>query len=272
MEVPESLSAQIYVDLFSSITEQYPVPTRRLDVWRLEAVYHKTMLESSNACFGREVKYQYSYISYMCTVHVTRSYTTKYTNHKKDLLSDVLRLLQDEQTQKPVIVIGQPGSGKTTVTCAAIGRLVEEDARGDILLFYHIVAASAQSFSLQNLLQRLCRCLKRKAKLKIELPSSLQALKDTWIHFAIMASKLKRVVIVLDAINQLSPDHGAWELSWIPHVLPNANVKVLCTMIKGDLTHKRFEQRGSHRPDIIEVCFVRWPLPLRTVDLPLTYR
>ncbi len=46
VEVPEFFSTQIYVDLFSAITEQYPVPTRRLDVWRLEAVYHQTMLDS----------------------------------------------------------------------------------------------------------------------------------------------------------------------------------------------------------------------------------
>jgi hypothetical protein len=43
------------------------------------------------------------------------------------------------------------------------------------------------------------------------------------------------VVIVLDAINQLSSEHDALSLSWLPTSLPkDSNIRIVCSMIDKD--------------------------------------
>jgi hypothetical protein len=63
---------------------------------------------------------------------------------------------------------------------ALIKDLVKQDEAEKLLLFYHIVASSPQSFSLKNLLERLCLSLKKRCQLNLELPSNVEALKDAW--------------------------------------------------------------------------------------------
>jgi len=62
----------------------------------------------------------------------------------------------------------------------------------------------------------------------------MEALRESWMHFVLMAAqKYKPVVIVLDAINQLSPEHGALDLAWLPYSLPkDPCVRIFCSMIK----------------------------------------
>ena len=50
-----------------------------------------------------------------------------------------------------------------------------------------------------------------------------------------MAAQKYKVVIVLDAINQLSNEHDALSLSWLPTSLPKeASIRIVCSMIDND--------------------------------------
>jgi hypothetical protein len=50
-----------------------------------------------------------------------------------------------------------------------------------------------------------------------------------------MAAHKFKVVIVLDAINQLSSEHDALSLSWLPTSLPkNSSIRIICSMIDND--------------------------------------
>ena len=201
--VPQALEQQIFLDLFEAVTRQYPKPYRSLNAFALEDVYHKNHLESSKFCFGRERLFS-----------VLMGFT--------DLSADV---------RHPMAVVGLPGSGKSTVMAHLIKELLKHD---EFVLFYHVVASSPQSFSIKNLLSRLCVSLKKQCELSLELPASMEALRESWMHFVLMAAqKYKPVVIVLDAINQLSPEHGALDLAWLPYSLPkDPCVRIFCSMIK----------------------------------------
>ena len=51
--------------------------------------------------------------------------------------------------------MGLPGSGKTTVMAEFIKRLLDkEKEEEDLVVFFHVVASSPQSFSIENLLTR----------------------------------------------------------------------------------------------------------------------
>jgi len=55
------------------------------------------------------------------------------------------------------------------------------------------------------------------------------------MHFLLMAAQKYKVVIVLDAINQLSNEHDALSLSWLPTSLPKeASIRIVCSMIDND--------------------------------------
>ena len=59
------------------------------------------------------------------------------------------------------------------------------------------------------------------------------------MHFVLMAAQKYKVVIVLDAINQLSSEHDALSLSWLPTSLPkDSNIRIVCSMIDKDLLSK----------------------------------
>jgi GTPase SAR1 family protein len=78
-----------------------------------------------------------------------------------------------------VAVVGLPGSGKTTVMAAFIKRLLEQGEREkDLVVFFHVVASSPQSFSVKNVLTRLCEFLKKRCDLSLEVPTTMAALRD----------------------------------------------------------------------------------------------
>ena len=55
------------------------------------------------------------------------------------------------------------------------------------------------------------------------------------MHFVLMAAQKYKVVIVLDAINQLSNEHNALSLCWLPTSLPkDFSVRIICSMIEND--------------------------------------
>ena len=62
---------------------------------------------------------------------------------------------------------------------AFIKRLLEQqETEKDLVLFFHVVASSPQSFSIKNLLTRLCEFLKKRCDLSLEVPTTMAALRD----------------------------------------------------------------------------------------------
>jgi hypothetical protein len=50
-----------------------------------------------------------------------------------------------------------------------------------------------------------------------------------------MAAQMYKVVIIIDAINQLSSENDALGLSWLPTSLPkDSQIRIICSMIEND--------------------------------------
>jgi Ni2+-binding GTPase involved in maturation of urease and hydrogenase len=101
----------------------------------------------------------------------------------------------DSEVRCPVAVVGLPGSGKTTVMSDFIKRLLEKgEKEKDLIVFFHVVASSPQSFSVKNLLTRLCEFLKKRCDLSLEVPKTMAALRDRFpldsdsLAFLVLAS------------------------------------------------------------------------------------
>ncbi|XP_022091330.1 uncharacterized protein LOC110979639 [Acanthaster planci] len=131
----------------------------------------------------------------------------------------------------PFVILGESGSGKSALV-ANWTRQFEEENPG-IFLFMHFIGSSAESASHLNLLRRLYEEIKQFFGFEMTVPSSQRNLVlelSTWLQ---MAGKQARVVLVLDALNQLDSGSGAGEeqdLTWIPKELPKNVVMIASTL------------------------------------------
>lgn len=131
-----------------------------------------------------------------------------------------------------MVIVGDPGSGKSALMarfCEMYKALLGPDTK--TILISHLVGASEDSESVDKLLCRICEIIGAVVSLR-EIPEDYESLKkETWEVFVKRAiSKGYRVVIVLDAVNQLRPLHNAHSMSWLPAQLPDECKIVISTL------------------------------------------
>jgi hypothetical protein len=123
---------------------------------------------------------------------------------------------------------GAAGSGKS----ALLGKLCQDyrDAHPQDLVIPHFVGASPGSTDVRRTLRRLCHELVTGAGLTAEIPEDPEKLQEAFAEILQQASAQKRVVILLDAINQFDPTTQLAGWSWLPEELPATARMVLSTL------------------------------------------
>jgi len=130
-------------------------------------------------------------------------------------------------------LLGEPGSGKT----ALLGKFYRDylhdlDERGadDVLLVPHFVGVNATN--VREMLRRLCHELAAGAGIDEEVPADYDGLRDAFPGFLEKAGAAKRVLLLIDAVNQLDATHNAHSMTWLPERLPE-NVRVVLSALPG---------------------------------------
>jgi catechol 2,3-dioxygenase-like lactoylglutathione lyase family enzyme len=133
-------------------------------------------------------------------------------------------------------VVGQPGAGKS----ALLGKFYRDHAGGaatsapgrDALVVAHFVGASAASTNVRQLLRRLCRELAEGAGLPPDVPDEFDKLREALPQLLGRAAETRRVLVVIDAVNQLDAAHGAQSMRWLPEELP-AGARFILSALEG---------------------------------------
>ncbi|XP_030831949.1 TPR repeat-containing protein DDB_G0287407 [Strongylocentrotus purpuratus] len=140
-----------------------------------------------------------------------------------------------QKPEGPLTIIGESGSGKSALVANWCGRF--EERNPGTFLFKHFIGSSAESASHVNLLRRLYGEMKQFYNLEMEIPTSDRNLiidLPSWLN---IASNRSKVMIVLDALNQLDSGAGGSgdekSLTWLPQTLPN-NVQMLLSTLPGE--------------------------------------
>eukprot|EP00457_Paulinella_chromatophora_P000496 gb/GEZN01000496.1/.p1 GENE.gb/GEZN01000496.1/~~gb/GEZN01000496.1/.p1 ORF type:complete len:1402 (+),score=195.44 gb/GEZN01000496.1/:39-4244(+) len=135
-------------------------------------------------------------------------------------------------TVEPMVLVGAPGCGKSAVI-ARICQLMQERKNKDTVFIPHLVGASTDSVYVRKLLMRLCQLLKRNVPGAIaeDVSDDYVILCAQFQSILAKAASQKQVVIVIDAINQLSPDNKAHRMKWLPAVLP-PNARILLSTLE----------------------------------------
>jgi len=137
----------------------------------------------------------------------------------------------------PFVVVGAPGSGKTSLVCKFAKQYSEAAGPSAATLVVHIVSASPTSTEIREVLLRLCHELVECLQLDWDPANDsadYQTVKELFAETLKMAgrealARHSRVLVVMDAINQLNPYNGAHMVDWFPLFAPPGVRAVLST-------------------------------------------
>ncbi|MFH1198539.1 MAG: DUF4062 domain-containing protein, partial [bacterium] len=138
---------------------------------------------------------------------------------------------------------GESGFGKS----ALFAKLYKELQNEDVVLLAHAAGISLRSNSLENMLTIWIEELA--AQLKIDITEELKEknkFDDLTKLYAQLLSKLsvnKRVVVLVDALNQFERTEHAKYVNWLPELIP-ANAKFIFTAIAGEETEHLAKRKG----------------------------
>ena len=135
-----------------------------------------------------------------------------------------------------VMVVGEPGSGKSALLAKFVQNLTQphpsipqsaiHNPQSVIPVF---VGASNRSTNPRHILTDLCSILANEFGIEEDIPDDMEKLKETFQDFLKKADR--KVVIVIDAVNQLQKEENAREMRWLPERFPE-NVCVVVSLVE----------------------------------------
>lgn len=139
---------------------------------------------------------------------------------------------------------GAAGSGKS----ALLGKFCQDyrAAHPQDLVIPHFVGASPGSTDVRRTLRRLCHELVTGTALTAEIPEDLEKLRVAFAEILRQTSTKKRVVILLDAINQFDSIAQLAGWSWLPEELP-ANTRIIFSTLSGPTLDSLRQRRQPPR-------------------------
>jgi WD40 repeat protein len=219
----EAFGEWVREDLWSAIREALNLPDAppaeaRSDLLAEEADYHERFMESR------------------LRVHVGRQQIQR-----------GLSSFAESDESAPCLVAGPSGSGKS----AALARFVTEyrQAHPQTLVIAHFVGASPRSTGLRDLLRRFCLILKDHFGFTEEVPEETARLLVAFRELLGKVPAGERVLLVIDALNQLDETDRAQHLEWLPARLPPPVKVMVSNITDSDRTEPVLEafRHRSHR-------------------------
>lgn len=151
---------------------------------------------------------------------------------------------------RPLVVSGEPGSGKSALIAQAAMGADAPDAKDVIVRF---IGSTPDSSTGRGLLGDICRQLGKEWGLRQlasrPVSTELRAVATEFSERIRLAAKRRRLALFIDGLDQLSGADGARDLWWLPTELPENVAVVVSTTIGETLT--RLESRlGDESPSV----------------------
>jgi telomerase protein component 1 len=144
---------------------------------------------------------------------------------RTQLVSDIKSMIEGsfEGSCPPVVISGEAGSGKSSLVAKLTHDLLQENSIHELFIVYHFIGGSPSSVSIRNTLHRICSELVRAFELHIEVQEEFDGLVTQFqsVLESIANRNQKRVLIILDALNQLDYSNQSHTLHWLPQNFPN---------------------------------------------------
>jgi len=143
---------------------------------------------------------------------------------------DQLNAHANSTDNKPLVILGESGSGKSALL--ANWAIKYQETHPDDLAIMHFIGASSYSADWMVMLRRIMGEFKRWFDIPQEIPDQADDLRVAFVNFLNMASVQGRIVLIIDALNQLEDRDGAPDLVWLPMEIP-ANIRLILSTLPG---------------------------------------
>ena len=160
---------------------------------------------------------------------------------RNSFLNQIKCLLLEQHVQY-IVIHGISGSGKTSLIAKLAEKLKDWFSHIDFILVLRFIGTSEDSYNIQNLLSSIIKQLAHRFDLIInhEEMTPIDKLYNYFKKFLIEVSQEcvndQHIFILLDSLDQLSPEYGGKKLEWFPISLPK-NIH----FIVSTLTDKHYE-------------------------------
>jgi tetratricopeptide (TPR) repeat protein len=131
---------------------------------------------------------------------------------------------------RPLVLLGESGSGKSALLANWAIRYRAEHPDDPVIM--HFIGAAPGSTDWAAMLRRVMGELKRRFGIRDEIPDKPDALRLAFANWLSMAASHGRVILILDALNQLDDRDGAQELAWLPPHIPE-NIRIYLSTLPG---------------------------------------
>jgi NACHT domain- and WD repeat-containing protein len=160
---------------------------------------------------------------------------------REDELAGIAAYLRGEDT-RPLVIVGAGGTGKSALLAESLRRAQRDHDRASVV--HRFIGATAASSDARALLLGLCQELARRAGTDDSaVPTDYQELVSDLRERLGGLGADRPLLVFLDSLDQLSPNHGARGLAWLPMLLP-AGVRLVVSTRPGD-TLAPLEKRGA---------------------------
>ncbi len=146
---------------------------------------------------------------------------------------DLLRELDTHVSAggKPLVLTGKPGCGKSALLAEWVVHW--HDRHRDDLIIQHYIGSTPDSADWQGVVRRILGELKRAFAITDKIPAQPDDLRSALNEWTIKAAGSRRIILVVDALNQLAEDGPARQLGWLPVTFP-ASFAVLVSSLPGE--------------------------------------
>lgn len=158
----------------------------------------------------------------------------------------------------PVMVAGEVGCGKSALISALVARL-EVDDEIEPTIITHLIGASPASGDIRATLLRLCKEISAEFRLALSStfrPENYQVVRHEFVRLLQLASVkvmtpsrvdgieagTQPLIIMVDGVNHLHPEHNALSMDWLPMSLP-IGVAIIVTTNTDSPTFKALSSR-----------------------------
>ncbi|XP_072026817.1 NACHT domain- and WD repeat-containing protein 1-like [Amphiura filiformis] len=154
---------------------------------------------------------------------------------RKEIINEMFSSLKRKDFDKPLVLHGVSGSGKTSIM-AMIAKQAHTELGKDSKVMIRFLGTTPESSSISMVIQSICRQIISVYSLNVKMPALFDQFTDLVDFFQTVLKKVSDnckgcpLLIILDSLDQLESTHNAYQCRWLPKTCP-PNVKIVMSTL-----------------------------------------